>query len=419
MNQILPRTSFTAEIVARAPLECSPSGDVLPHAFLTELLARLRPVAAGTSVALDAAFGRVLATDVASDAALPPFDQSAMDGFGLHAADLDAGRRLVVAEGGDAVASGAARRLFTGSRIPDGVAAVLRREDACRLGDSILATRPVADGADIRRRGEDVRPGDRLGSAGAVVDARLVALLAAAGVTSVAVTRKVRVMVLSTGDELLGGPSGPAVLDANGPMLRALLADPSAEIVDGGTHPDDPARLATVLRAAAVRADLIVTTGGSAGSEVDVLVDAVHRAGGAAQSHRLALKPGKPVITGAIGAATLLGLPGNPFAAFVSAQLFARPTIAAMAGRPFAAGRGSAALLAGPSRPAEKRREFLPASIIGFAADGRPLVEPGRPGAARLAPLAAADGIVELAPHDRAIEAGHPVAFHPAGNVSR
>lgn len=413
MNQLLPRHAF-ADALARRPADCGDPADLLPDVFLARLLGGLRPSGAET-VDLSAAAGRVLAEDLHSLSALPGFDQSAMDGFGLAEADLDApGRELVVNAGREPVAPGMAARLYTGSPIPAGVVGILRREQGRVAGATVTATRAVAAGADIRRMGEDVRPGDRLAPAGAIVDPRLIALLAATGVSSISVHRRVRVAVLSTGDELIAGASPSVVRDANGPMLRALLASPAAEIIDGCIHADDAARLGDVFRGLSEAADLIVSSGGSAGSEVDVLVDAIRRAGGTATSHRLALKPGKPIVTGTIGGAILLGLPGNPFAAFVSAALFARPVIAALCGRPFAARRDTAALLAGAPRAPEKRREFLPASIVGYAPDGRPLVEPGRPGAARLAPLAAADGVVELPPHDGVLEAGQPVSFHPA-----
>lgn len=392
---------------------------------LGAVLALARPVAGNVMLPIGAALGRVTAADIHTGTALPPFDHSAVDGYGITAEDLSAvrdGLRIVadIAAGHDSgrsLAPGETVRLFTGAPIPAGVAAVLFEERCRRAGSRLAPGGRMTPGANIRRRGEDVAAGELIVDRGTVIDARHIALLAAAGVMVVRVVRPLRVAVLSNGDELRE-PSvslEPGTIhDSNRPMLLALLAGPSVEPCDAGLHPDDPGRLADAVARAAAFADVVFLSGGASGSDADHAATAIEACGGRALRLKLQLKPGKPVVVGCVDDRPVLGLPGNPVAAMVNFLLFGRPLLRAMLGAPADRPRGQSAIAAEPIRHAKGRREFLPARIVGRTADDRVmLAKLGRGGSARLRPLALADGLAELPAGRGDCAAGDPVAFHP------
>ena len=408
-------------------VDCT-AGDVLhplDHAF-AEIMALARPVHKSETVGVRSSAGRILARDVATGIPLPPFDHSAVDGFGLTRADVDkppplqlsviaqtaAGARI-----GPAIAPGQAVRLFTGAPIPGGVAAVVLEERTRRTGPALTVDVPVLDGANIRRGGEDVPKGATIVEAGHLIDARHIAILIAAGVSEVEVTRRVRVSVLSNGNELrdLGAKLGEGQIhDANRPMLMAMLSLPWVEVTDLGCHRDDLAALRHVFLEGAERSDIIVSSGGVAGSDADHIARATAAAGGSVRRFRLAIKPGKPILAGRIRGAAVLALPGNPVAALVNFLLFGRALVGATAGlraeRPF----GQAAITAAEFRHTMGRTEFVPARIMGFDESGRPKVEKlGRGGSARLRPLVLADGLAEIPSGAGAVPAHAPIAFHP------
>lgn len=396
--------------------DCSePATDTPVDIFRTVVLGQIQRVSEVEMLPLLGGLGRVLAEDVVSRVALPGFDRAAMDGFGVGAGDLARGSHLRIVDRPDRLASvepGCAVRLHTGAAVPPGIVAVARRE-RCLDCDGVVELRDtVPVGADIRRRGEDVREGDRLAKAGAVIDARLVALLASAGIAEIVARRPIRLAILSTGDELVGTDGAlPLIHDSNRPMLSALLARPGVTVIDGGIVRDDATEQANALATLAEGTDLILCSGGTAGSAADHLPEAARRAGGTARSYRLALRPGRPIVLGTVGGALLLGLPGNPLAAFVSAQLFALPAIAALAGETASTSSGEPAVLAGNERRRPGVVEFAPGSVVGHGADGRPIVQLSPSGSARLLPLASADGLVELA-------VDGTVRFHRGGRIA-
>lgn len=410
-----------------SPADCyatSPLEDV--DATFARIVATARAVAGTEPLPAAAAAGRVAAEDVRTVVPLPPFDHSAVDGYGLGASDAAReGCRLRLADHvragaagvRRATASGEAVRLLTGAAVPPGVAAVVFEERCRRTGDTVSLAGPVPLGANIRREGEDVARGEVVVDAGTVLDARHLALLAAAGVTSVRVARRVRVAVLSNGDELRepGERLGFGTIhDSNRPMLLALLARPWVEAIDAGLHRDDPDALAGTLDAAASRADAVVCSGGASGSDADHVLAAIRASGGEARGVRLALKPGKPLVVGRLRGVPVLGLPGNPVAAMVNFLLFGRPLLLALAGAGAARPAGESAVAAEPIPHAAGRREFLPARVVGREPDGRArLAKLGRGGSARLRPLALADGLAEVAPDRGDVATGDAVRFHP------
>ncbi len=408
-------------------VDCT-AGEVLHPAAAAfgEIVAFATPVTGRQVLPVAATNGRVLANDVATATPLPPFDNSAVDGYGLAegdvgrqppfqlsvAAEVAAGARI-----GPVLGAGEAVRLFTGAPVPHGVAAVVLEERCRRIGNQVTVTVPVPAGANIRRRGEDVAPGSTIVDAGTLLDARHVAILVASGVREVEVRRPVRVGVLSNGNEITDGRVSLApgqIHDANRPMLAAMLAGPWIDFIDLGCHRDDAETLARVFADGAGRCDVVVSSGGVAGSEADHIARAVAAAGGAVRRFRLALKPGKPILAGHIGRTAVLGLPGNPVAAMVNFLLFGRALVAATAGLSVSRPRGQTALTATPFGHARGRTEFVPARIAGFDRSGCPLVEKlGRGGSARLRPLVLADGLAEIPAEAAELEAGAPITFHP------
>jgi molybdopterin molybdotransferase len=381
------------------------------------------PIAATEAVAVHRAGGRTLAENVSAGLAMPAFDQSAMDGYAmaLGGAMLSAGTRVPVvgrvAAGDAAVAlpTGHAARVFTGAPLPSGADAVLMQEHGWRDGDELVLNRMVRAGDNIRRRGEDIEPGEHLLSQGLRLDARHVALLSAQGLPAVAVRRRPRVGVISTGSELVqpGSPLASAMIyDSNRPMVMTLAAQAGLDVVDGGWVRDDPDALAAVLREVSGNCDLVVTTGGASVGEEDHSASAIARAGGTCETLRIALKPGKPAVIGKIGAAAYLGLPGNPVSALVSWLILGGAVVAALEGRPFRRRPGCPIPAAARFERRLGRTEFAPGRIVRH--DGEPAVEIlGRGGSARLRPLIEADGLVEIHPLHAPVDAGEMILFHP------
>jgi len=377
------------------------------------------------------ATGRVTLADVTSPIDLPPFDNSAMDGFGL--ASAASGRavpfRLTVRgqiSAGQSPGSGIrpeeAVRILTGAPVPIGVEAVAIEEACQLLGDDIVEVRrTVAPGGNIRRRGEDVPAGAVVVEGNTVLDARHIAILAACGLESVGVRRQLRVGVLSTGSELQE-PGAPlregAIYDANGPMLRALMANGRHQLVDLGRLSDDRRILSRAFARAAGGVDVIISSGGVSGSPADHVAAAVAEAGGSAALIRLALKPGKPLLAGRIGETPLLGLPGNPGSALVNFYLFGRALLDRCSGLQSRRPRGVPARVSAAIQHARGRTEFVAARIIGHASDGQPCVDRILPaGPARLRALTMADGFLEIPSNMGDLAAGAQVPFHRVAEV--
>jgi molybdopterin molybdotransferase len=291
------------------------------------------------------------------------------------------------------------------------------QEKTLPVADGIVSGDPLASGANIRRSGEDVATGSMLVEAGTLLDYRHIGILASAGVGKVAVRPRVRVALFSTGTEVR--PAGEQlepgqIYDVNGPMLSALLARDFIELVAALRVVDDPDAIAALLRESSAGADLIISTGGAAGSDSDHALRALLLAGGNGTALRMALRPGKPIVVGRIGSCTILSLPGNPLAALINFLLVVRPAIQALTGQEFKRPRGQAALAAENIVHMAGRTEFAPGRIVGFASDGRPrVVRIGRGGSARLRPLVEADGFIELDPSNARVGEDTPVQFHP------
>jgi molybdopterin molybdotransferase len=407
--------------------DCLAAGRFLsPQTALATILADVAGIAGTELVPLLSSFGRVTAKDLHSDISLPRFDNAAVDGFGLHADDLDRSAPLTLQfdgaitagkASGQVLQPGKAVRILTGALIPTGVSAVIMEERASRA-DSVVTLYDLPDpGANIRRRGEDVATDTVVVAEGTVVDARHAAILAACGRSKIPVRRALRVGVLSTGDELVDpetAPNSAQLIDTNRPMLLSLLSGPSIDVVDLGIIPDDRATLASALVDAATRLDLLVTSGGVAGSDADHLVPAVLAAGGRCQAMKMALRPGKPIARGAIGSMQIVGLPGNPVAALVNFLLFVRPLIHKLVGAPRFVQPIMIARTAETFFHKPGRTEFVPVAISSQDCEGVPLLSKlSRGGSARLLPLVHASGLAEIPPGVGDLPKDSSVRFHP------
>jgi molybdopterin molybdotransferase len=370
------------------------------------------------------AAGRIAAGPVRSPTALPRFDHSAVDGYGIPDDRLaaDVLRRFELTSSvaaGDAAAlplgPGKAVKLATGAPVSAGVAAVVMQEHCRVTGNDVLVEGTVEKGKNIRRRGEDIVVGANLIEPGALLDARHVALLTAVGVAQVEVVQRLRVAVLSTGNELrpLGANAAPdEIYDANRPMLMALLRLPWIELVDAGIVGDNTAALAQALGKLAGNVDAVISSGGAGGSETDHIAAALVAAGGSARPMRIAQRPGKPLVIGSLADMPVLGLPGNTVAAMVNLHLYGLPMLAARAGTDPAWRRGQAAVTSGAINHPADRTDYAPARIVGWRDDGRPIVERLGQGAASLMPLLAADGLLEIGSGHGDVVAGGAVVFY-------
>ena len=309
-------------------------------AALEALLADVSALKA-ESVPLEAAAGRVLAEAVTAQLDVPPFDNSAMDGYALRAADagqwLSVSQRIAAGTQAEALAPGSCARIFTGGEIPSGADCVVMQERVEVDGERALIPADIPAGDNVRSQGRDVRQGSVLLNAGERLEAAALGHLAGQGITQVSVRRRPRVALLSTGDEIIdpGTPLKPGQLyNSNRPMLKRLLENFGAEVVSTVSVPDDYARTVALLTAAAAETDLVVTTGGVSVGEEDH-VKAALEAIGQLDMWKLAIRPGKPLALGRLprddgSQARFVGLPGNPVSGFVGAWLFLRPLLGAM-----------------------------------------------------------------------------------------
>ena len=304
------------------------------------VLALGTPVA-GERVPLSDALNRYAAAPVIAARTQPARDLSAMDGYALRFDDLPGPFRVIGESAAGApfagsVGAGEAVRIFTGAAMPMGADTVMVQEEAARDGERLMldGEGPAYLGRNVRHRGLDFAEGDTLIAAGERITAARLAVAATGGAASIPVARRVRVAIAATGDELAepDGSAGPDMLpESNRLLLRALLADLGVEIVDLGILPDRLDALTTAF--AGTTADMLVTTGGASVGDHDLVRPALQASGVALDFWRVALRPGKPMLAGrrADGMA-VLGLPGNPVSAFVTALLFVRPLVAHLAG---------------------------------------------------------------------------------------
>ncbi|HEV7408628.1 MAG TPA: gephyrin-like molybdotransferase Glp [Bradyrhizobium sp.] len=387
------------------------------------IAARVTAVQDIETVDLRNADGRVLAAGVSAPLPLPPFTNSAVDGYAVRSGDLSgdaeqtfpvAGRIQAGAAAQAPVKPGHAMRIFTGAPMPEGADTVFMQEDV-RLDEAgrVILPPGLKAGANVRPAGEDIVAGTPALPAGQRLRPQDVALAAAFGLTQVEVRRRIRVAVFSTGNELVspGAPRAAAQLfDSNRFMLMVMLARLGCEVSDLGILRDDRASLASALKKVAGAHDLILTTGGVSTGEEDHVKAGVESVG-TLVLWRMAIKPGRPVAMGIIGGTPFIGLPGNPVASFVTFVHVVRPTVLALAGAL------QQDLVAMPVRAAFTykkkiaRREYVRVSLRKGADGMLEAVKFPREGAGLLSSLVETDGLVELGEEVTRVEPGQTVGF--------
>jgi molybdopterin molybdotransferase len=371
-------------------------------------------------VALDAAHHRVLARDVAALRTQPPQAMSAMDGYAVRAADAStvAARLKVIGEVAagrpfdTALRAGEAVRIFTGGVIPQGADAVVIQEDTVRDGDSIDITEAAIAGRHIRPAGVDFREGDVLLRAGRRLTDRDLSLAAGMNYPQLAVRRRPKVAVLATGDELVmpGSTPGPGqIVYSNGYALRALARAEGAETVDLGIAADTvDATTDGIRRARDAGTDILITTGGASVGDHDLVKQSLEAEGVAIAFWRIAMRPGKPMMHGRLGAMRVIGLPGNPVSSYVCGFLFMAPLIRALSGRSDVHHATEAAVLGRDLAANDVREDYLRARLEERA-DGVLVATPvNHQDSSLLGNLAVARALVIRSPFAPAASAGSP-----------
>src|SRR5882672_3303520 len=371
-------------------------------------------------VALDAAWHRVLAGDVAALRTQPPQAMSAMDGYAVRsadAADLTARLKVIgeVAAGrpfARKVGANQAVRIFTGGVIPDGADAVIIQEDTAVDGDHITITEAAKPGRHIRPAGVDFREGDVLLARGRRLTDRDLSLAAGMNHPELAVHRRPKVAVLATGDELVmpGSIPGPSqIVYSNGYAVRAMARAEGADTIDLGIAADTVAATTEgIRRARDSGADILITSGGASVGDHDLVKQSLEAEGVAMAFWRIAMRPGKPMMHGRLGAMRVIGLPGNPVSSYVCGFLFLVPLIRALSGRASVHHASATALLGRDVAANDQREDYLRARLE-MRADGALIATPvNHQDSSLLGNLAAARALVIRPPLAPAAAAGSP-----------
>jgi len=371
-------------------------------------------------VALEEAHHRVLARDVAARRTQPPQAMSAMDGYAVRAADAaDVNAKLKVigevAAGrpfDGAIGKGEAARIFTGGVIPDGADAVVIQEDTVANGNSITITEAAAAGRHIRPAGVDFREGDVLLKGGSRLTERDLSLAASMNYPELPVRRRPKLALLATGDELVmpGQTPGPGqIVYSNGYALRALARAEGADTVDLGVAADTmEATTSGIRRARDLGADILVTTGGASVGDHDLVKESLEAENVSIAFWKIAMRPGKPMMHGRLGAMRVMGVPGNPVSSYVCTFLFVVPLIRALSGRKVIHNARESALLGRDVAANDQREDYLRARLEERE-DGTLIATPvTRQDSSLLANLAAAQALLIRAPFAPAAKAGSP-----------
>jgi len=402
------------------------------HADAVELLrTRVAPIAAVETVKLEASLGRILARPVAAPHPVPAHTNSAVDGYAFaHASyDRSGGSTFEVvtrAAAGHAVREapppGTAVRIFTGATMPAGVDTVAMQEDCVAVeaigGQPARVTIPggLKPGANVRRAGEDVAAGETLFTPGHVVRPQDLAALASVGLGEVDCFERLRLAIVSTGDELIRPGEADLVpgqvYDANAPMLTGLAALAGCTAQDLGIWPDSVHEVRTRLAEAAREFDIILTSGGASIGEEDHLGAAID-ALGSRHFWRLAIKPGRPMMFGQIGRSVVVGLPGNPVAVFVCFLMYVWPLLRRLSGAPWPEPRRlpMKAAFDFPNRKVG-RREFWRGMLVDTD-DGLAVDKFKRDGSGLISGLRMADGLIDVPEDVPEVKRGDTVAFLP------
>lgn len=409
-------------LVAETRIECGVGrvGDILPVDIASTKAARAAvPVERTQLVALRNAHGRILAEPVSSRVNVPPFNNSAMDGYAVNASafaqrgpwQLDVSDRLVAGDiSSKRIAIAQAARIMTGASMPEGTDTVIMQEACTRKGDTILISDKPTRGRHVRISGEDVRKGTRLLDVGATLSPAKQALLAASGLDSVTVFDRVRIGLISTGSELIepGEALRPGkIFNSNRYYLLSRLNRPWIEIVDYGMVQDDTSAIRALVRKAAQSCDILISTGGVSAGEEDHMLDVLGKENAALDVLKVAMRPGKPVTVGRLDKTLYLGLPGNPYAAAVTFEKIGWPAILVTGGIAANTPDSIHAVCGFDLDRKSGRTEYVPVTWSELDKFGRPIVKRlGKGSSASLKPLANARGFGILLPDQSRIRKG-------------
>ncbi|MNG99573.1 Molybdopterin molybdenumtransferase [compost metagenome] len=370
---------------------------------------------------LPEALDRILAEEIVSPLSVPPFDNSAMDGYAVRLADLAAGAPLAVA--GKAFAgqpyqgdwpAGHCIRIMTGAPVPEGTEAVVMQEEAQVEGELVRFLTQPRPGQNIRRRGEDLAEGARVLAVGLRLSPRELPLLASLGIASVRVRRPLKVAIFSTGDELkpVGTPLAHGdIYDSNRYGVKAMLARLGCECLDLGIIPDDPAQLRAAFLEADREADALITTGGVSVGEADFTKQLLEELGEIG-FWKLAIKPGKPFAFGRLPNAWFFGLPGNPVSAMVTFDQLVKPALARLAGQTLAAPLRLAATVTEPLKKSPGRLDFQ-RGILTQGPNGLEVRSTGSQDSGVFSSLSRANCYIVLEQERGKVAAGETVTVEP------
>lgn len=366
----------------------------------------------------EAVLGRVLARDVVSPFDLPPFDNSAMDGYAVRAEDAQNApfslQNLEIIGAGSVatqkVVAGTCLKIMTGAPLPEGAEAVIMREETRENGETVEFLAPAKLGQNVRKRGSDVARGETVLEAGTVVGAAQWAMLAALGQAQIEVFQKPKIAIVTTGDELVSVEKSllpGQIYNSNVFSLRAMAQRAGADVVAVRHVGDGLEELEMVLREVAPMADAIVTSGGVSAGDFDPVRDVLQAQ---AEIHfwKVAMKPGKPVMFATFQNTPIFGLPGNPASVMVSFEEFVRPALWKMGGRSYLTRMEVWARLNSDLRSIEGRTEFVRARVetdangfLAFASEDQ--------GSGRLSTLTRANALLEIAAQTTFLAAGSAV----------
>ncbi|MEM7241459.1 MAG: gephyrin-like molybdotransferase Glp [Pseudomonadota bacterium] len=386
---------------------------------LNTLKGALHPIVDTEELTIERALGRVLAEDVVAKTSHPPFTNAAVDGYGfLHAAlpkaqevalPLIDGRAAAGAAFNETVPPGAAIRILTGAKIPNGVDTVILEEDVALADGQVHFQNAIKAGANTRSAGEDFAAGDVIIRRATKLRPDHLGVLASAGVSHLTCYRALRIALFATGDELIGTNMGTdKINDANRPMLAALLQSMGHEVIDLGIIKDDAKAVQNALDRAAEKADAILTTGGASAGEEDH-ISKILASSGNLQTWRVAIKPGRPIAMALWKGKPVFGLPGNPVAAFVCTVIFAAPAFRVLSGGAWQVPAGYKVPAAFEKSKKYGREEYLRARLNSNGAAEVFKSE----GSGRISGLAWSDGLVRLDHEAAEIKNGDLVTYLP------
>lgn len=388
------------------------------------ILERMVPVTDAETVMLSQAHGRVLAAQYAAPRDIPAFNNAAVDGYAFSGrklksdtnADFKVVMRIAAGHAPErALKKGEAARIFTGAMMPQGADTCLMQEDATVKGTRLEVPRGLKPGANTRLAGEDVQMGQIMLQPGQRLRPQDVAAIASGGAGRVEVFSRLKVGLISTGDEIVrpGNILGDGkVYDSNHHLLRGLLNTVGAEPVDYGVIPDERSRVERAVRRAASECDVILTTGGASRGEADFVVETIQSMG-TLHAWQLAVKPGRPLAMGQIDDTVFFGLPGNPVAAFVTFLLYAQPMFARLQGANWSSPQRYR-VPAGFEIAKKKtdRREFW-RGWIDNSGDAPVLQKFDRDGSGLISGLRQAMGLIEVPEDVSAVQQGDLLSFVP------